>query len=264
MEYFLNMSQEYFYHERNLQGKIDKDYKGKSNILKTFKISNYDQYKKKQLSINGTGKQSIFMRVSSLNDYYCQIDNLLNNNEDITTQSKIRSTVLEEFCGFLFKDLPIVTTLSLDFFNKKVYAGMAINRDGKVFPKTKDIDFCIGKKVTADFESKKYNLIIPLIAIECKTLLDKTMFSEAQFTAQKLKQGTPNVKVYVLAGYSGIDQNEVPNKGQTPIDQVYLIGDTRVKVDENAIYDFFKDISKDLIKITKLVEINKIGKLIPD
>jgi len=258
------MSVEYFYHEWNLQGKIDKDYKGKSNIFKTFKISKYDPYKKNQLSINGTDKKSIFMKVALLNDYYCQIDKFLNNNKYITTQSKVRSTVLEEFCGFLFKDLPTVTTLELNFFNKKVYAGIAIDRDGKVSPKTKDIDFCIGKKITADFEGKKYNVIIPLIAIECKTWLDKTMFSEAQFTSQRLKQGTPNVKVYILTGYSGISQNEVPSKGQTPIDQVYLIGDTRIKVDENAVYDFFRDISKDLIKITKLVEINKVGKLIPD
>jgi hypothetical protein len=264
MEHSLNMLREYFYHERNLQGKIDKDYKGKSDIFKTFKISDYDPYKKNQLSINGVDKKSIFKKVSLLNDYYCQIDRFLNINNYITTQSKVRSTILEEFCGFLFKDLPTVAILDFNFFNKKVYAGVAIDRNGKVFPKTKDVDFCIGKKVDTDFGGQKYKIIVPLIAIECKTWLDKTMFSEAQFTSQKLKQGTPNVKVYVLAGYSGISKNEIPSKGQTPIDQVYLIGDTRIKVDDRTIYDFFKDISKDLIEITKLVKINKLGKLIPD
>jgi len=258
------MPMEFYYHENNLQGKITKNYGKQTEIFNKFKIEYYDKYKQKQLSINKINTESISEKVKLLNKYYKEIDLFLLEKDWITTQSKIRSTILEEFCGFLFKDLSIIKKLNLGFFNKKVYAGLAINNQGKVFPKTKDVDFCIGKEISVDFGGEKHTIILPIIAIECKTWLDKTMFSEAQFTAQKLKQGSPNVKVYVLAGYSGIDKKEVPSKGQTPIDQVFLIGDTRNKVDEIAIWDFFQEIEADLIKITSSSEIREIGKLLPE
>jgi len=258
------MSQDYFYHKRNLQGKIDNNYKNKGHIINRFMNLYYIPYSQRQLSINGIDKRSIFRRVALLNIYYHRIDSFLDGNAWITTQSKMRSTILEEFCGYLFKDLPIITKMGLGFFNKKVYSGIAINQKGGIFPKTKDVDFCIGKAIGADFGGKRFNIIVPLIAIECKTWLDKTMFSEAQYTAQKLKQGAPNVKVYILSGYSGIDKDEVPSKGQTPIDQVFLIGDTRTNVNKNAIYGFFSEVSYDLKKATKQIEINNIGKLLPE
>ena len=258
------MPQEFFYHEWNLQGKINNNYGNKSDVFIKFKEKYYDPYKQNQSMINTIDKNSIIKKVKFLNKYYKKMDLFLEKKGWITTQSKIRSTVLEEFCGFLFKDLPIIKKLELDFFNKRVYAGVAINNEGKVFPKTKDIDFCIGKQIDVDFGGEKHTIIIPLIAIECKTWLDKTMFSEAQFTSQKLKQGTPNVKVYVLAGYSGIDKKEVPSKGQTPIDQVFLIGDTRIEVNKEAIWEFFQEIKADLERVTTISKIKDIGKLLPD
>lgn len=258
------MTSDYFYHERNLIGKIDKNYKKKKDEFLKLKTRYYDTFKKKQLSIKGTNKSSIFKKTNLLFNYYKIIDHFLDNKRWITTQSKLRSTILEEFCGYLFKDIPAINKLNLSFFNKKIYAGIAIDSQGKVYPKTKDVDFCIGKEIIADFESGKYKIIIPLIAIECKTWLDKTMFSEAQFTAQKLKQGTPNVKVYILSGYSGISKNEIPNKGQTPIDQIFLIGDTRTKIDKNAIWEFFQEVKEDLLQVTTEIKINDVGKLLPE
>ncbi len=258
------MELSFFYHESNLSGKIKNNYKGKFASFSQFKNAYYDNYKQKQLAINGTSKQCIYQKVRLLNDYYRSIDHFLESKKWITTQSKIRSSILEEFCGFLFKDLSIIQRLKLGFYNKKIYAGVALNSKGEVLPKTKDIDFCIGKNISISIGQNEYDIIVPVIALECKTWLDKTMFSEVQFTSQRLKQGTPNVKVYVIAGYSGIDQSEVPNKGQTPIDQVYLIGDTRDIVDGDVIFDFFNDISSDLRKITKQIQINRFGKLLPE
>jgi len=147
----------------------------------------------------------------------------------ITPQDKFRPTIIEEFCGFLLKDIPEIKKLGLGFFNKNVYAGITINSIGKAEIRTTNVDFCIGKQIDIESSGEKTKIIIPLVAIECKTWLDKTMFSGAQFTTQKLKGGSPNVKVYILSGYSGITQSEIPSKGQTPLDQIFLIGDTRKK-----------------------------------
>ena len=70
--------------------------------------------------------------------------------------------------------------------------------------------------------------------------------------------------MYVLAGYSGIDKKEVPSKGQTPIDQVFLIGDTRSEVNKEAILEFFQEIKADLERVTTISKIKDIGKLLPD
>ncbi len=258
------MHLDFFYHERNLNGKIEKNYKGKADYFKQLKLGSYDKYKQKQLSTNGINKKSISHKTKLLFNYYKSIDLFLAKYNWITVQSKLRSTILEEFCGFLFKDLPMIKKLDLGFYNKNIFAGIAIDNFGNVKPKTKNVDFCIGKEIIASFGDQNYKIIVPVIAIECKTWLDKTMFNEAQFTAQKLKQGTPNVKVYILSGYSGIKKTEIPNKGQTPIDQIFLIGDTRRRIANDAVWQFFKEVSNDLKQITEIITIKDIGKILPE
>jgi hypothetical protein len=155
---------------------------------------------------------------------------------------------LEEFCGFLLKDLPGISDLELDIFNKGVYAGLQIDQEGKTRVKTKDIDFCIGKEVSASFNREEYKIIIPVVAAECKTYLDNTMFSEAQFTAQKIKQGAPNVKVFVIAEVNEVGLGQIP--AQSPVDQVYILRKNWDSSISSAIlYQIVKDAKRALEKI---------------
>lgn len=112
------METNYLYHKQNLQNKIDTNYKGKGRTFLKFKSKVYDVYLQKQLAITGIGRRSIRKKVKLLSDYLKKVDKL-NKSNWITAQSKFRSTVLEEFCGFLFKDLPEIKILRLGFFNKK-------------------------------------------------------------------------------------------------------------------------------------------------
>ena len=253
----------YFYHESNLQNKIDNNYKRRVSVFSRFKLRKYDIYKRKQLAITGITKEKIAQKVDLLSNYLQEIDRL-NSSNWITAQSKFRPTVLEEFCGFLFKDLPELTSLGLEFFNKKIYSGLALNNHGHPLFKTKDVDFCIAKEVQTDFGEIKTDLRIPIVAIECKTYLDKTMFNESQFTAQKLKQGSPNVKVYVVSEENQIDLDEIPSKGQTPIDQVFIIRNERGNIDSDAVYEFFLEVKDGINKATKQSVFNLKGKLLPE
>lgn len=91
------------------------------------------------------------------------------------------------------------------------------------------------------------------------------MFSESQFTAQKMKQGSPNVRVYVVAERNEIDINEIPTKGQTPIDQIFVIrGSPSEQIHSSAVLGFFTEIKTALETISKEKTINKIGELLPD
>lgn len=264
------MVENYFYHESNLTGKISHNYKEIRQDFQEFKFEKYDEYKYLQLKIKGIDKDAILAKTQLLDKYLRDIDNFIERIHEqkkikITPQSKFRPTVLEEFCGYLFKDVPEVTSMGLSFFNKKVFAGITLDKTGNAVVKTKDIDFCIGKLFDVEIGEHDHSIIIPIIAIECKTYIDKTMFSESQFTAQKMKQGSPNVRVYVVAEQNQIDISEIPTKGQTPIDQIFIIrGNPSDTISSNAVFGFFNEVKTALETVSKDKTINEIGELLPD
>lgn len=251
-----------YFHERNIEGKIIKNYKGYGRALSLFKTRFYTPFKNNQLLINSTKRNDIFRKVLLLNDYYRQVDNFLSGKPLITEQSKFRSTILEEFCMYLFKDARIIRKLGLEFYNKKIYSGISLNSKGKPIIRTKDVDFCICKKINMKIDEVDYDVKIPIVAIECKTWLDKTMLNEAQFTSQKIKQGSPGTIVYIITGYHGIGIDEIPINNQTSIDQIYLIGNTRINIDKDTIYNLYNDTIKSIRKISKIISLPTIGRLL--
>ena len=94
--------------------------------------------------------------------------------------------------------------------------------------KTKDQDFIIGRRIYYKFStSRSFNnntksgdLILAVLAAECKANLDKTMFQEARATASVLKQGCPVAKYYVLVEYLDMPPEDCR---LTAIDNVFLI-----------------------------------------
>lgn len=251
----------WFVHENNIQGKIRQNYKRRGIDFKKFKNKFYLPYKKQQLAIKGIEKKDISTKIELLEKYYINVGNF-NTGNWITFQSKFRPTILEEFCGYLFKDLPQIKSLGLDFFKRGIYAGMRISSEGNVDIETRDIDFCITKLTNATIGSSKYELKIPLIAIECKTYLDKTMFSGAQFTAQKLKGGTPRVKVFMVTERNEVNLREIPS--DSPIDQIFVLRNGGPNpVDFNTIWDFFCEVKDGLKRITHEQLITLPGKLFP-
>jgi len=266
------METNWFWHGNNLNGKITSSTYGKfKELFEDFIENEYNPFKEKMLSINGNDKEHIKNKLIEVEKYYKKVDNFikkfpLNKQSNLRSQAKLRPTILEEFCCYLFKDLLEMETLGLGFFNKKIFAGLGVDENGKVYPKTKDVDCCIGKKLTADFGGNKHTFIIPIIAIECKTYVDKTMFSEAQFTAQTLKRGAPNVRVYILAERNEVSLNEIPS--QTPIDQYFVLrggksGENK-PISLDVLWDFFQEIKETIRKTTDITERKSIGRLIID
>lgn len=240
-------------HSRNFEMKISSNYKQRGREFEQFKQRYYDPYFRKQSAITETSEKAIKERVKLLDDYYRRVDEF-NVGEWITAQSKFRPTVLEEFCGFLFKDSKEIEKLGLGLFSSEVYAGIKIDENGNVKTQSKYVDFCIGKEVNATFEQNETKFIIPVIAIECKTYLDNTMFSEAQFTAQKLKQGAPNVRIYVVAETNEVKKEQIPS--QSPVNQVYILREERGKPIDASI--FFKLYSEVTAVLKGLAEVKTV------
>ncbi len=261
------MEKEWFWHSQNISAKLNsQQYIKYNNLFKEFLNKKYNPFKNKQLSIKGISKDDIANKLKELEKYYKEIDIFINKfpeaqRSNLSSRAKLRPTVLEEFCGYLFKDLPEIKKLQLNFYNKGIFAGLGIDENSKTYVKTKDVDFCVGKKLTVDFDGNKQTFIIPIVAIECKTYADKTMFSEAQFTAQTIKRGSPNVRVYVLSERNEIALDEIP--AQTPIDQYFVLRkDWESPIDFDVLFDFFIEIRNALKKTSKKLENKGWGRMI--
>jgi hypothetical protein len=268
------MVSKYFYHENNIIGKThdtgaNKAYRRIFKEFIGFKEHYYDPYKNGQLQITGIAQADIYHKVELLNAYYEELNKFIEiqrteNNVRITSQSKLRPTVLEEFCGFLLKDIPQISSLGLDFFNKDIFVGIVLDSRGQARLKTKNVDFCLGKKFPIIIGDDSREVIIPIIAIEVKTYLDKTMFGESQWTAQTMKHGSPNVVVYILTEDNEVAKEEIPTKGQTPIEQIFVIrGNERNQINSEAVYSFFSDVKQSLENLSREVVINEIGPILP-
>ena len=236
-------------HEHNLDAKMTSSvYSYRAKEFAGFKSGVYLPYQKQQMAITEISQQAIFKKVELLQEYYRKVDDF-NRGGWISSQSKFRPTVLEEFCGYLFKDLPEVVTLGLDFFKKGIYAGMGVDQHGNAQLETRDVKFCIGKMVKATLGDKTYDIKVPVVAVERKTYLDKTMFSGAQFTAQKLKGGAPRVKYFIITERNEVKLSEIPS--ETPVDQVYVLRDgTNDPIDPNTVWGFFCEVKATVERAT--------------
>ena len=227
---------DWLYHNNNIINKIKNNYKSIGEDIESFRVEYYEKFYNKIVEIKDLSYESIKDKVILLDGYMKRAKSFEAHNK-ITAQSKFYSTILEEFCGYLFKDLPELNSLGLDFYNKKIFAGMKIDYQGKVIVQSKDVDFCIGKSFQLEIGDSSYIVIIPVVAIECKTYLDNTMFNEAQFSAQKLKNGTPDVKIFILTERNEIGLDKLPS--QSPIDEVFVIKQNEESINSDVVYDLF-------------------------
>lgn len=237
--------------------------KSKVDKLKLL-IPEYLRYVEKQLSIklesvdyfrdNITGNypdivnESIAKRVILLNDYYDFFEeNKIEGKSGFDSRSKIRSTILEEFMYFLFKDYVNqlledcnVESTVLQNGSIKAYSNLYFTAPNiKDFVKsptiefnTKDQDYAIYRAVDISIKNASTSVKtanIPILAIENKTFLDKTMLEGAIATAEKIKMGAPYA-IYVVATETYAVKNEV-DPVYSRIDQIFVL--RKCKHDKN-------------------------------
>jgi len=255
-----------YIHESNLLNKISTNYKGYGDKIREFYNTKYLSVRKALESLSFSEKNKIAFEEATklINDYYKQID-LFSHKYSITSQSKFASTFLEEISTYLFKDIPEIKSGEFGVFNKKVYAGLKIDKNKRIGLITKDVDFCIGKKVSISIDGQdSTELILPIVAVEVKTYLDATMFGEIKSSSKAIRSASPNSKTYVLMGYKCLaDEHIIAARQDATLSEMFVLRkNENSPIDPNALYLYWCEIVEAINDITTDNQITVPGKLL--
>lgn len=254
-----------YVHENNFKNKIKHNYNGIGKKIENFYTDVYMKTKMQLLDIDFSKNDDSTFKLATniINQYYEKLDKFTEDNK-ITSQSKFRSTFLEELSTYLFQDNEYIKDGSLGIYNKGIYAGMKIGSDLKVNVIKKDVDFCIGKKVKIMVDGNEFEIILPIVAVEVKTYLDATMFGEVQYSSKMLKSATPNVKTYVLmeTNQVGIDKI-ISARYEKIIDEMFVLRINEASIIEyKVLEDYYNQICNDIANIAVERGIITPGRLI--
>lgn len=182
---------------------------------------------------------SIKILVEALNLYRREVLDILEERKN-SGQEKLRSSIMEEFFSKLFGNL-ISERISAPeeaviIGSAESYVSLSFNphdiQDLFTSPKahvhTKDQDFVVGcrswlktapkgSEVTSD---GAVEIVIPVLAIECKTYLERNMLDSCAATARRLKAAMPYCLYLVAAEYLKMEK-AYPEL--TDIDEVYIL-----------------------------------------
>lgn len=225
-----------------LELKKDKKLTLKQGIAINAINRKYLEYINQQLNLVGFSTEVIEQRVELLNDYY---NFLFENNYDniFSSQGKLRPTILEEFMYLVVKDMVSDIQRSINDSQQilklggvKSYTNLYFKsqdiqsfvNDIQTGINVKDQDFAIYREMNLSVNNiDKGNVNIPIIAVEVKTYLDKTMLEGAIATAEKIKSGNPYSKYYIVTENYDVDLNVDP--AYSRIDQIYVLRKSKRK-----------------------------------
>ncbi len=253
-------------------------YKHASNIITKYKAKNHSPAQSKALplianeyykfitknnALIGYSDEIIVKRTELLNNYY---DFINSNNYDnvFTSQGKFRPTILEEFMYIIFKDLinEVKDNLNDVDNNLKVGGSRAYTNlffSGSNFHEfvnspqiginQKDQDFAIYRPIDISIgTSNAIRTNLPIVAIENKTYIDKTMLEGAIATAEKIKSGNPYSLFFIVAENYDVDLKIDPIYSK--INQIYILRKSKRGGNE-IIQPIYSDVVIDLIKEVK-------------
>jgi len=219
-------------------------------LLDEIKIK-YHKWKEDNLKITGTTKEDIKEKVKLLNIYKTFIDQPefkkeSGNKYGFTSQSQLHSSVIEEFMYYLFKDIGKLTNKHIYWGRTQAYTNLyfappsidAFEESSNIVINVKNQDFSISKEVilksrVSNNENWQENKIyVPIVSIECKTYLDKTMYEGSVSTAEKIKRGNPYCIFLIVTETYEVSLDVDPK--YSSIDQIYVL---RKESRDNMIFD---------------------------
>ena len=259
LEQILSENKNYI-HASNIRTKLKGKNSSEANDLKKI-YENYIQ-KIKQINHNKSEEKIISEKVKFLNAYYDDFDKG-NFGNIFSSQSKLRSTILEEFLCILFEDLICkkqeeLKTENLKAGGVKAYSNLYFSSENlKQFVispiigiNQKDQDYAIYRSLNLVVNgqiSKEINL--PIVSIEAKTYIDKTMLEGSIATAEKIKSGNPYAKFFMVAETYEVDQSVDP--AYSRIDQIYVLRKSSTRgstspIDFEVVHSLYADVKNHL------------------
>ena len=209
----------------------------------SFDVSNLGK------SVKGWNKYVDFVRTHNKD---------LNNKPIFSSQSKFESTILEEVLYRIFKEYESekikiggIQAFSNMFFSPSDFDNFKEHSHIKI--NTKDQDFSIYKQVdiTISDNNEPANAFVPVLAIECKTYLDKTMLDGSIAIAEKIKNGNPYCRFCIVTERYDVDKKvDIKN---SRIDQIYVLRKNATKrnadtmpIAEDVVQRIYKDTKRHL------------------
>lgn len=197
-------------------------------------VVQYEQFRSRIDAISSLDHNGIREFVLALNEYrriaIPVFDGVKNSG-----QTGLGSTIMEEFFYLLFQkkiELMHIEHDSLFVGKGNSYVSLSFTPSSfsEVFSKpnayihTKDQDFVLGVsvqiQVSTDGAPETSSTVIPVIAIECKTYLERNMLDSCAATASRLKTAMPYCIYIVASEYMKMD-DATPEL--TDIDEVYIL-----------------------------------------
>jgi Bpu10I restriction endonuclease len=221
----------------------------------------YYSYLQENFELNGYSDEIINQRTVLLNNYYHFIfDNGYDNI--FKSQSKFRPTIIEEFLFLLFKDLiaeikvnikddkNILSVGAIKAYSNLYFTAKNLENfinEPSVGINTKDQDFAIYRPLNLTIQDiGKYSTNIPVVSIECKTYIDKTMLEGSIATAEKIKSGNPYSLFIIITETYEVDLKVDPVYSR--INQIYVLRKSKRKDAKQPIY---ADVLIDLVSLIK-------------
>lgn len=140
-------------------------------------------------------------------------------------QADFASSIIPEMLYLVF--LKIITVYSYDLSvsaqkDLSVECLFDLNNGGRILFKNKKVDVSIVKKCELNFNNQSFDFLIPLVAIEVKTNLDKNMISGIENSVHSLKQTFPKSLYYVVTELSDFDVRKL-NYAASDINEIYVL-----------------------------------------
>ena len=229
--------------ERKIQSKNDAILEELSN--------RYILWSHKCNELNSENEIELKEKVKILNEYKNFVDKLTNEDKYFNPQEKMSSSVMEEFLFYLLKDIPSIQASvsegliymgSANAYTDLSFAPKNI-KDFLTYPNVfinyKNQDFTISKLIKCTFEcngNKDYReIIVPTIAIECKTFIPSTQLGQSIYEAQLLKQGNP-YSLYIIVAEQNALSDDV-NLKNIPIDEIFILRKQKRNSMKNKVSD---------------------------
>ncbi|GMO94235.1 Bpu10I family restriction endonuclease [Bradyrhizobium sp. TM239] len=214
--------------------------KAKDNPTLASILGSYEKFSTAALSLVVSDKNSVFALVEAFNAYRNEAVYLFESGKNVP-QENLRSTMLEELFSWLFKDLFAIlqfdqptnywagkatsSYLTLTFAPKNF---QSLFEDPNPKISKKDQDFAIGATVAikvmaskSDDSAPALTVILPVVAIECKTYLAKNHLDMCSATAQSLKRANPYCMYLIATEFLKMDSEVTPEV--TDISEIFIL-----------------------------------------
>lgn len=171
-------------------------------------------------------------KIANLEEYVERVVEKTNNYMDFfatsnpfSHQQDFTSSIIPEMFCFIFSriiegtDIPLIVQAQNDL---PIECMFDLHEGGRLIFKNKRLDLSLCKKSILTLDGVEHDFVIPMLAMEIKTNLDKNMLAGIENSVAALKRTFPNCLYFVVSEFADLATDKL-NYASTEIDEIYII-----------------------------------------